>query len=54
MPKKIIAIITSDDVVKLFRAVQQDLQRERKRRMGDASVVIELCKRYVKQKGETK
>lgn len=53
MPKnKIIFAITSDDVVTMFKAVKKELQTKRKRRMGDASVVIELCKFYVKHNKE--
>ena len=53
MPKnKIIFAITSDDVVTMFKAIKKELQTKRKRRMGDASVVIELCKFYVKHNKE--
>lgn len=47
---KIIFAMTSSDVVAMFKAIKQELQSERKRRMGNASVVIELCKFYIKNK----
>ena len=40
--------MTSSDVVAMFKAIKQEFQFKRKRRMGNASVVIELCKFYIK------
>ena len=45
---KIIFAMTSSDVVAMFKAIKQELQSKRKRKMGNASVVIELCKFYIK------
>jgi len=47
--KKIMIALTSDDTTKLFKAVRTHMMNKRNKRMGNASVVIELCKLYTKE-----
>ena len=47
--KKVMIALTSDDTTKLFKAVKKHMMNKRNRRMGNASVVIELCKLYIKE-----
>ena len=47
--KKVLIALTSDDTTKLFKAVRKHMMNNRNKRMSNASVVIELCKLYIKE-----